>query len=56
VIKYYDLNKIMSDNDNYKILNSYILICIIKSVHTAFTNFSNKITKLPKYFKKNDCY
>ena len=56
VIKYYDLNKIMSDNDNYKILNSYISICIIKSVHTAFTNFSNKITKLPKYLKKNDYY
>ena len=56
VISYYELNKILKTNENYHILNTYTSICIIRTVHIAFTNFVKGYTKLPKYLKQNDYY
>lgn len=56
VISYFELNKILKTNENFHILNTYTSICIIRTVHNAFTNFVKGYTKLPKYFKQNDYY
>ena len=56
VISYYELNKILKTNENFHILNTYTSICIIRTVHIAFTNFVKGYTKLPKYLKQNDYY
>ena len=56
VISYYELNKILKTNENFHILNTYTSICIIRTVHNAFTNFVKGYTKLPKYLKQNDYY
>ncbi len=56
LISYYDLNKILKDNENFHILNTYTSICIIRNAHNTFTNFYKGYTKLPKYLKQNDYY
>ena len=56
VISYFELNKILKSNENFHILNTYTSICIIRTVHNAFTNFVKGYTKLPKYLKQNDYY
>ena len=56
LISYYDLNKILKDNENFHILNTYTSICIIRNAHNTFTNFYNGYTKMPKYLKSNDYY
>lgn len=56
VISYFDLNKTLKTNENFHILNTYTSICIIRTVHNAFTNFSKGYTKLPKYLKQNAYY
>ena len=56
LISYYDLNKILKDNENFHILNTYTSICIIRNAHNTLTNFYNGYTKMPKYLKSNDYY
>ena len=56
LISYYDLNKMLKTNENFHILNTYTSICIIKNVHTVFSNFVKGYTKLPKYLKQNGYY
>lgn len=50
---YFDLNKIVSKNINYHVLNTYMSICTIRNAHSIFSNFLKKHTKLPKYLKNN---
>lgn len=56
ICDYYALNKIMEDNDNYHILNTYISICIIRNAHSNMMKFINNKAKLPKYLSKNAYY
>ena len=56
LISYYDLNKILNNNENFHILNTYTSICIIRNAHTTFKNFIKGYTKLPKYLNQNDYY
>ncbi len=56
VLSYYELNKILKNNENFHILNTYTSICIIRNAHTIFNNFIKGYTKLPKYLKQNDYY
>ena len=56
LISYYDLNKILKNNENFHILNTYTSICIIRNAHTTFKNFIKGYTKLPKYLNQNDYY
>jgi len=56
IISYYELNRILKENENYHILNTYTSICIIRNAHTTFNNFIKGYTKLPKYLKPNDYY
>ena len=56
VLSYYELNKVLKNNENFHILNTYTSICIIRNAHTIFNNFIKGYTKLPKYLKQNAYY
>ena len=56
VLSYYELNKVLKNNENFHILNTYTSICIIRNAHTTFNNFIKGYTKLPKYLKQNAYY
>ena len=56
VLSYYELNRILKNNENFHILNTYTSICIIRNAHTTFNNFIKGYSKLPKYLKPNSYY
>ena len=45
ICDYYRLNSIMSDNENYHILNTYMSICTIRNAHTNMMKFINNKAK-----------
>ncbi len=45
---YFDLNKMLKENENYHILNTYASICTIRQAYTAMYLFIRKKNKLPK--------
>ncbi len=53
---YFDTNKILKDNENYHIINTYQSICIIRCAHNNMMKFINKHGSLPKYLPKNGFY
>ena len=55
ICTYFELNKIISNNINYHILNTYQSICTIRSAHSNMNKFIKNNIKhqsLPKYRKK----
>jgi len=56
ICDYYSLNNIMSINENYHILNTYMSICTIRNAHVNMMKFINNKAKLPKYLSKNEYY
>ena len=53
---YFDTNKILKDNENYHIINTYQSICTIRCAHNNMMKFINKHGSLPKYLPKNGFY
>ena len=57
---YFDTIKLIKDNENYHILNTYMSICVIRNVHTNMSNFvkrnKNKKVQIPSYLKKEGYY
>ena len=56
ICTYFDLNKIVSNNINYHILNTYQSICTIRLAHDNMNKFikynDKQYARLPKYKKK----
>ena len=53
---YFDTNKILKDNENFHIINTYQSICIIRCAHNNMMKFIKKHGSLPKYLPKNGFY
>ena len=53
---YFDTNKILKDNENYHIINTYQSICTIRCAHNNMMKFIRKRGSLPKYLPKNGFY
>lgn len=53
---YFDTNKILKDNENYHIINTYQSMCTIRCAHNNMMKFINKHGSLPKYLPKNGFY
>lgn len=53
---YFDTNKILKDNENYHIINTYQSICTIRCAHNNMMKFIRKHGSLPKYLPKNGFY
>ena len=53
---YFDTNKILKDNENYHIINTYQSICTIRCAHNNMMKFIRKYGSLPKYLPKNGFY
>ena len=53
---YFDTNKILKDNENYHIINTYQSICTIRCAHNNMMKFIKKHGSLPKYLPKNGFY
>ena len=56
ICTYFELNKILNNNENFHILNTYASICTIRQAHNSMRLFCNKHNKLPKYLPKKDVY
>lgn len=56
ICSYFDLNKIMKENENFHILNTYASICTIRCAHNNMVEFVKKKSKLPKYLPKCDVF
>ena len=56
ICTYFELNKILNNNENFHILNTYASICTIRQAHNSMHLFCNKHNKLPKYLPKKDVY
>ena len=52
----FDTNKILKDNENYHIINTYQSICTIRCAHNNMMKFIRKHGSLPKYLPKNGFY
>lgn len=57
ICTYFDLNKIMKENENFHIFNTYASICSIRQAHNNMKKFIDKskkmCCKLPKYLDKH---
>ena len=53
---YFDTNKILKDNENFHIINTYQSICTIRCAHNNMMKFIKKHGSLPKYLPKNGFY
>ena len=53
---YFDTNKILKDNENYHIINTYQSICTIRCAYNNMMKFIRKHGSLPKYLPKNGFY
>ena len=53
---YFDTNKILKDNENYHIINTYQSMCTIRCAHNNMMKFIRKHGSLPKYLPKNGFY
>lgn len=53
---YFDVIKIMTDNENYHILNTYQSMCTIRLAYTNMMKFIRGKSKLPKYLSKTSVY
>ena len=53
---YYELNKIMKDNENFHILNTYASICTIRCAHNNMMKFIKNKSKMPSYLPKCSYY
>ena len=56
ICDYYTSNQIISDNENFHLLITYMTICIIRNAHSDMMKFINNKAKLPKYLSKNAYY
>lgn len=54
---FFDLNKLVKDNDDSKILNSFAVLCINRDAHEVMHNFVYKKNyAMPKYLEKKGYY
>ena len=57
---YFDTNKLIKENDNYHILNTYMSICTIRNVHSNMSKFmrrnKDKRCQIPNYLRKEGYY
>ncbi len=53
---YFDTNKILKDNENFHIINTYQSICTIRCAHNNMMKFIKHHGSLPKYLPKNGFY
>lgn len=53
---YFDTNKVLKDNENFHIINTYQSICIIRCAHNNMMKFIKHHGSLPKYLPKNGYY